>query len=453
MQLIYTFKLSKVKMGIKLFRFDSTMKVLKKYDLLNGEKKFGPFPAELRKFGSKFYLLYYIYEEETGSLKLFIASIDPETLQPGEGTLLFEMPQANTGLFKSEKLYDAVSVQVKASPNDKKLLVSWSSTLSNRFYLAVLDKDLALEWKKDDIVAKTDKIQEFTSCLDDNGIAYTSYQYSTGKDEWVYKVGVYSFSGKLKEHEVKTRDSKVYQVLLIPSKSGKLVHVIGSYSEHPFALSGLYQKAISTADYLLQGDTQTPFSKELIEQLTADGWASTKEKKYGLNDVRLQGFELADGSLALVGMWRTTNWTGRATFNISGSLLHARIHEGVVRVASIPKYRVSAGSTIGDSYAAFPCGNKLFIFYNDNEDNLKRDPLKPPTSSNKYKNAVLAAAYFDGDGTIRREMVMNNADGFVPFGEFIRPVAPDKFLVPVLEVKGLGGIGDEGKWGTIKVKM
>lgn len=83
MQLAFTFKLGKVKYGITLYRYDSTMKLVKEYKLQNGEKQFGPFPAELRQYGSRFYLLYYTYDEETNSLKLFLAPIDPVTLEPG----------------------------------------------------------------------------------------------------------------------------------------------------------------------------------------------------------------------------------------------------------------------------------------------------------------------------------------------------------------------------------
>lgn len=49
-------------------------------------------------------------------------------------------------------------------------------------------------------------------------------------------------------------------------------------------------------------------------------------------------------------------------------------------------------------------------------------------------------------------MVIKSAGGFVPIGESIRPITVDKLLIPLWEIKGLRGIGNEGKWGTVSVR-
>lgn len=355
--------------------------------------------------------------------------------------------------FKSSELYDATGVQISQSPNNSRLLVSWIDPRNRKFYIAVLDSSLRLEWKKDFESSATAKMEEFTSCIDDKGVAYVSYMSRIDKNEWIYKVAAYGAGRRLKENEVRTRNGKVYQVILIPSQSGELVHVVGSYSEHPGQLNGLFHQTLSTGNYALKGNAQYPFTRELVEQLAADKWASTKEKSYGLNDLRLQGFELTDGSVALAGQWWKTLRTERTSASVAGSILTARIRNGNALVASIPRYRVSAGPTIASSHKAIPLGNKLLIFYNDYESNLKRDPLQPPIASNNYRHSSLVAAQLNDDGTIKREPVIGILDnGFVSISEYIQPIATNQLLVPIFEIKGMGGIGNESKWGVITVK-
>lgn len=448
----FTFKLDKVKFGIVLFRYDSTMKMVKKNMLADGQEKFGPFPSQLKQIGSKYYLVYSIYNPSDG-LQWWLAGIDPETLNLGTAQQLISMDVSNLRLGRSEVFFDASGLQISESPNGSKLLVSWSNTKSKKFYLAVLDSSLKLEWKKDFESSVTGDVEEFTSCIDDKGVAYVSYMSRIDKNEWIYKVAAYGAERRLKESEVKTKNSKVYQVILIPSKAGNLVHVAGSYSENPGKLSGLFHQTISTDNYALKDNGQYPFTRALVEQLDADNWASVKEKSYGLNDLRMQGFELSDGSVALVGQWWKTLRTERTSASVSGSILTARIRNGNVSVASIPRYRVSTGNPMGSSHKAIPFGNKLLIFYNDYESNLKRDPLKPPIASNNYRHSSLVAAQLNDDGTIKREPVIGILDdGFVPTSEYIQPIESNKLLIPIFEIKGMGGIGNESKWGVITVK-
>ncbi|WP_315823127.1 hypothetical protein [Paraflavitalea speifideaquila] len=216
-------------------------------------------------------------------------------------------------------------------------------------------------------------------------------------------------------------------------------------------MNGLFQQTINTADLSITKPIALPFENTLVEQLDKDGWGSTKTKNYGINPLGLQGFVLSDGRIGLVGEYRKSNWTGRATFITSGSLVYAILDGSKGKVASIPKYRTSAGSTIGDSYAAFPYKNTLLIFYNDQESNLQRDITKPATTSNVYKNSVLAVAYMNGDAISRQTLIDLTKDNFLAVGEGMSPLQGNKVLIPVYKIKGLGGVGNDQKWGYINI--
>lgn len=79
MQYAFTFKMDKGKYDIALVRFDSTMKLVKKNQLTGEEKKIGPFPAQMKQIGSKYYLVYSTYNPSDG-LQWSLAGIDPEKL-------------------------------------------------------------------------------------------------------------------------------------------------------------------------------------------------------------------------------------------------------------------------------------------------------------------------------------------------------------------------------------
>lgn len=239
----------------------------------------------------------------------------------------------------------------------------------------------------------------------------------------------------------------------VASKKDKQVHIIGTYGEKPGKLTGIFHQTISTTDHSLNTAVSIPFQVPLVEQLDKDNWASTKEKSYGIDQLMMHGYALEDGRIALIGEFRKVNTTERAQYDISGSLLNVLVDGKTALAASIPKYRVSAGSTIGDSYYAIPYKNTLLVFYNDNESNLQRDVTKVPVPSSEYKRSVLAVAFMNADGTIKRSSLINlTNDGFLAIGEGIQPLTWNKLLVPAFKIKGLGGVGNGRKWGTINIQ-
>ena len=59
----------------------------------------------------------------------------------------------------------------------------------------------------------------------------------------------------------------------------------------------------------------------------------------------------------------------------------------------------------------------------------------------------------DKDGKLERKNLIDLAnENFLPVGEDIIPLSSNLLRVPILKVKGLGGIAENGKWGTITIE-
>jgi len=50
-----------------------------------------------------------------------------------------------------------------------------------------------------------------------------------------------------------------------------------------------------------------------------------------------------------------------------------------------------------------PFQDKVIVFYDDNDDNLKKGITESPSNSNVYKNLVLVAAIIERDGTVNEK--------------------------------------------------
>lgn len=452
-QLAYTLKLSKAKFGIKLLKYDASMNLVKENQLFNGERICGPFSSSIQTINDKLWLFYSIYEEDSKNvINLMGANIDPVSLAIGEPKQLLQIDQDNTGLFKSMTLMQKQTFFVKGSPDKSKLLIFWASNMNDQFFMAVLKPDLDLIWNRKETVGLNRTIVNST-CVDNIGNVYTGYNYNSGGDANKSRVSVYVQKGRPVNVEVKMATGHPYDVLMVPSKKGDEVYVTGTYAGHANCLIGIYSQSISTSTFKQNRIVTKEFTPQLIELIAKDSWASTKSKKYGLEPISMQAYELEDGSIGLVGQFRKSNSTEKHVYILSGGIVNVRLKDNDASFSWIPKYRVSAGSTIGDSYYAFPYKDKLLIFYNDEADNIKIPVGEKYSTSNNYKNVVLAVASMDANGTLKREKLVDLAnENYLPVGESIMPRSSRCLLVPILKIKGMGGIGAESKWGVIDIE-
>jgi hypothetical protein len=118
----------------------------------------------------------------------------------------------------------------------------------------------------------------------------------------------------------------------------------------------------------------------------------------------------------------------------------------------IPKYRVSTDNMMGDSYHAFAYQDKMIVFYDDKEDNLKKALSESPGNSSNYRNSVLVAAIIDANGKVSRQLVIDmEKENYLALTEYMFDLSPDKLLLPLQKIGALGGAANNMKWATIEL--
>jgi len=459
MQLAYTFKLSKTKFGIRLRSFNSSMEMIKENKLEGGDRHFGPFPTTMVRFGDTLYLVYYRFDDDKDEVVINSAKLDPVSLELGPEKPIMRFDIQNIGAFKVVKLNNGFNFWVNWSPDRSKALAYFSSGIDNRFTMAVMDQGMNPIWSRTETISQTKEIDCDAAVVDNDGVVYVSYQYEVKKDPNSHHVMVCKAKGKGKDFEMTAPSGTPYQVLLVPSKLGNFIHVVGTVGSED-GLTGVFRQQYSIPGSRLDKMQITDFSNDLVSQLDHDGWANTKSKRYGLSFLKMKAFELEDGSIAMAGEFeetRTSNTPsssgGFRSFHISGSILNIRLGTGNPVVNWIPKVRVSAGALYGASYYAFPFKNNLFIFYNDEARNLNKEVGEKYARSSNYKNVSLIAGYMQADGSIKRELLIDlSNDDFLPEGDAISPVSSSSLLVPITRIKSMGGKAKDSRWGVINIE-
>jgi hypothetical protein len=457
MQLAYTFKLSKTRYAIKLHRYDGSSKEVKQNHLFNGDRMFGPLPPLVKVISNVPYLIYPQFQEDGKSIQIFASEIDPLELTIKTPKPLLQIDIEKVGIFKVGELLDKYKLKLELSPDKSKLLCFWSAGIDNDYYTSVFSaSDLKPIWSKKETVLQASKILVNTAVVDNIGRVFVSYKPDSDKDVFSNHIAVCQPGKRPKDIEIKLPEGRrPYQAIIVASKNGT-VHVGGTYATSSSEyLSGVFYQNLS-AELKLSKVQTTDFTDDLIRHLDKvdkGSWASIKPKKHGLKGIKMLGYELEDGSLSLIGEFRGLDVrpSGHNAV-LSGSMINLHFDGVKTTIGYIPKFRASFGSTIGDSYYAFPYKNQLLIFYNDYEDNLKLDIWAKFDMSNNYTKTVLVAASMDSNGKIKREKILDlTEDSFLPVGQDMVPTTDKSLIIPISRIKKLGGIDDESKWGTISI--
>lgn len=447
MQFGFTFKLNKAKFAIKLARYDKAMQLTKEVSLSAGEKVYGPLKPMLKSINDKPYLLYFMLSGEDERIRLYAAEINPSDLSLSAPDEVLVIEQKNVGLQQAGQLMSNYTFEFSTSPDRSKLLALWSSGINNRFFFSVFDGG----FKKIRSVAETiegeREIAVKNACVNNDGAVFAAYE--ADEKARIYASGV---GGKRTDQEVTLLGGTAYEVFVLPSVNGADIQVAGTYKGEKDNLVGVFTQTFNSATLRLGTAQQTIFPKTLVEQFDNDGWGSSKEKKYGLTPMRMRPYLLPDGTVDLVGEFRSSQSGTRTTFIISGDLVNVGFKKGGPVFSRIPKARVSAGSTIGDSFGAVPTAAGLAIFYNDNVSNLKKDIAASPNRSDNYNNNVLVVATLNDDGSVKREVLIDlSRESYLPIAESLQRPTASTVLVPVRRIKGFGGIADDFRWGTVSI--
>ena len=454
MQMGFGFKLNKVRFSLTLRKYDHALNVLKEVPLSNGERVYGPLPPMLRYICGQLCLVYYQFNsaEENSNLTIMAAAVDTSTLTLQNARELFVLDQKNYGIFKADDFFQLHRLIINESPGGSAWMAVWNSGLDNEVRINVLSNGFQSLWTKKVNPGNGQSIKIYDGCLDTAEKVYLSYTSEIDKNTMEGHILVIQEKGAVTDRQLRMTDGYPYEVRLAPSPGQPFINVVGTYVGAG-ALSGVYSSRLNTGSYSMDAVKITPAPDPVLEDFKKDSWARTSRKEHGFLPITMEARTLADGSVDMIGEFRRTEMGTKAVFILSGDVLWVHFAGAQVFFNRIPKIRVSAENTIGDSYKAVKWKDRTLVFYNDTEKNLKKDLADEPSRSDEYKDLVLAGAAMTPDGKIKRELVANlTNDNYLALTKQIENLSSSSFLVYFVRIKGLGGVTSDIKLAKVDVE-
>lgn len=471
--------------AIEINKLSTAFAPVKSVKLSSGKRMYGPMYPTLKVVGTKLFLLYYkMFDEE--DIKLYATEVNPVSLEllpeieilnitEKEKYLKFFIRSINfqEGYRHSFKVVglsgrESNTSLLQVSPDNSKIMVLWTSGWSNTVFYSVLDNNLKLLRTKTEEIVDADGFDISNGCIDNAGNVFLLINYEKNKKQ---KVRLLIHNSKSIATEVTLPEGDVSNVnIACRSNSDGNLYMAGTYKWDSYNLTGVFHQEYNVVKNKMENVSKTAFPADLIELLDKEGWASTKAKSYGIKDDF--EFELLlneDGTANLVSELRggrssTTTSVASERFGggmtsstkswvLSGSIISINFGQKETRFSRIPKIRVSAGTTFGDSYKLIKHDKKLIVFYNDHKSNLERDISKAPERSDNYKNSVLAAAIISEDGSVKRTIVLDQSDeNFLASTITFLKTAENAYTLLFYKIKGMGGVTEITKRATINIK-
>lgn len=456
--LMHGFGWNKTKMGIDVFMYDTSLHLLKKQSLANGERIYAPMFTDMLEHNGKIYLIYSEVQEKNTLGNVMATEINQETLQADAPFVIGQVAGSGFVLKFSESTQYYFRHDIKHSPDKKNLLLSLYGG-PGLFFLSVLDENLKIKWTQSSLFGAKEDITFKSVCVDNEGtvfLAYSNNSKEAEKSNNTKRIAVITQQGKKQEFIPDLGTSWCYSLELLPSAHlNRTVHVAGIYLEDKDneSIRGVFSATLQTDKLVLSKPEKIDFPDSTVAIFDKDGWGNTKRKKYGLDrGFAPTLFEYSDGKPGLVGEFANeiNSLQTRAVFSRFGNILVVHFNGSNTSFTRIPKYRVSTASLVGASYASAMVNDRLMVFYNDKEENLTKDLMESPVRSDVYKNLVLVAATVLPDGRMRREKIVDlKEEHFLTLTDMPVRIGDDRLAFPLVKIKGLGGLEEVYRMATV----
>jgi len=455
-KMTFGYKLREQLYKVRLSKYDAGMNRIKEFVLGNDDQVFGPFDTRIQLINKKLYLIYTTLEEAAEStIRIMAAEIDSNSLALLSPKELMAITKPEGASNKLSGLLSSYNLQIVKSPDQSKVLLAWTSGLTQDTYCTVTDANLNVLWNKKSSFSTIVEGELISSYIDNNGKAYMSVRtYNIAE---LYRLHVLVCQKDKTDNDILITlpEGKPYEGHLVSSADGSSLQLAGTYMPLNYKgqlLSGAFSLLVSTNNYSISKILQAPFTTEILEQLGQYAWGDTKEKKRGTDYLDMHAIALKNGNTVLLGEFSRVQSTEKGSVYISGDILVIQYNNGTIVFSRVPKIRVSAGSSMGSSFSAFTDGVSTYVLYNDKEKNLKKDLADEPARSDVYKDVVLVAATITDTQPIKREKIIDlQDDNFCALTDLITVIEPGVLMVPIQKIKAWGKRADLSRWGTLKI--
>jgi len=341
-----------------------------------------------------------------------------------------------------------------------------------QIHLVSIDKDLNTMWDKTFQFRKTEAQTTLLSKeLNKQGEAYLLYKvYEDKKKEKkggkpAYDIELFYIkndTAEVKKFNLDIKDSFIKSANLKLRENGEL-YCIGLYSNtvdgptHGVFFMKLENGEVSIA-------TKRSFSEEEIEKLGDRNTDKDKSGEDGLNDdFRFRSIEiLSDGSAFVTvepnyirisrSMYANGRTTETTTYFSEDIIIINILPDGEVSSLNIiPKLQRNNENAIFLSHKSFKYNDKIYVFYNEDEDNYKKPIGAKPKTTSKFSDFVATMTTLDKDGNFERNALFSHTDtGSILIPDDIKKITDTKYFFITVQRKFLSS-RSKFTFGTINL--
>lgn len=470
-----------------LTKYDTRFKELASKSYTSSEE--GSRVSGIIKAKDYIYLMTNKYDKEAKSTSYFAQAININTLNT-EGSIknFGSFSASGGGLFSS---VEESSVRFLQSQDSSKILVfaltPYNKRENEKYYIGVYDSKLNKLWDRTVELPYLDKFVELYDYFVTNegnvGVIFKHYDQEV-KKESTRKDGerVPAYTTKL----ILYTDAKTQTPEMAFDVNKKFIHAITLTNEGSsnFSMFGLYKTketgkitgyftcTIDTKSSQIGVKKMEDFPTDLVEQLDKDDQGSKKEKDPGFAPYfRLEKVLVRDnGSHDYIIQYykkviresTSSSSSGFSGVSITrtrtyidyyyGNIIDINISTaGKATFTRIPKFQASTDFNAASNFLATTLNNKLFVFFNDDKDNVDREMTRKPDACTRFGNSVLVMATVDEKGQFAREIIFSNKD--LPVTTCInesRIVAKNRLCLYARKIDAFSGSKD--MFGLLEIK-
>jgi len=123
----------------------------------------------------------------------------------------------------------------------------------------------------------------------------------------------------------------------------------------------------------------------------------------------------------------------------------------VSRLNIIPKFQKNNESDIFLSHKSFKYDDKIYVFYNEDEDNYKNPIGSKPKTTSKFSDFIATMTTLDKDGNFERNALFSHTDtGSILIPDDIKKITETKYFFVTVQRKFLSS-RSKFTFGTINV--
>jgi hypothetical protein len=402
----------------------------------------------LERYGNSIFLLYEVYDPGSKSTTLWAIRINEQTLGSASRQIL--------GTYDSDNRMDQADINLKVSGDSSKILLFVEGPdrkkENKKYYISVLDNNLKKLWSRyielpigdrsasiyDQDITNEGKVFVAIKHYDREVTRETVREDGDKIPSYKYKLLVHGREGAAKEITFDLNNNFIQGTKLVYGKNG-LITAAGFYKKkHNGNIAGAFYTVFDSTAKEVKNTQMATFSPELLALVDNDGYAKKDGSDPGLRpEFRInQIISRNNGTVDLISeyyeYWRSEErGTGlpRSAYgsqtemnmaNSSSRTEHKWIYGDIVNInidkdgktifTRVPKRQEGRNINMHLGYTPIVHNDKLIFFYNDDEDNMNRDPAKYPAHYAGGKKAVFAAAVIDAKGNLSRQPIYSYRD-------------------------------------------